>query len=441
MRPSLVAGLSGVVLPSTVNYAYAAFAPGIMGPSSTTNNPAKHYLISSYAQWVGYITGTEAKVTATSDWGLNAGLIEVSIDGGAFASAALEGGRYTLFTGLAQAKRLVQIRINSAYATVGHVPTSGTVLTVTGAPPSVELPAGWVQAAQASPTNAITAAARTAADAGFSPDYIGGSGTGSNVPMVVIRGPFRKLFIGGTFSYAYVSKDGAAPTRVGPFSGGLSALKAAVFECDGSTATYYVWGTNNQTAGGGGVFGVSGDAARVAVGVTRRAVQYGDSITYGQSGSSPGDVDTMRVFAALGICSATSGVSGDTIATLKARLAGEIARRTIGASDIAVLAIGRNNADGALDATETTDFGDLLTTLRASYSKVIVRGVLPEGVTTWTDTNGSIQSIVTGRADPNIVYVDPTSWSGIATSDGVHPTDAGYLTIAGYAQPAYAPLV
>ena len=441
MRPSLVAGLSGVVLPSTVNYAYAAFAGGIMGPSSTTINAAKHYLVAKYTQWVGYITGTEAKVTATSDWGMNAGLVEVSIDGGAFSSAALEGGRYTLFTGLAQATRLVQIRINESYSTVANFATSGTVLTVTGAPPALELPAGWVQATQVSPTNAITAAARNAAPAGFTPDFIGGSGTGSNVPMVVMKGAFGKLFIGGTFTYAFISKNGAAPTRVGPFAGGGSNVKATVFTCDGSDSTYYVWGTNN-TADGSGSFAVSGDAARSAsLAVTRRAIQYGNSITYGQGASSPGDVDTMRVFAALGLCSATSGVSGDTIATLKARLAGEMARRTIGAGDIAVLSIGRNNADAAFDATETADFGDILTTLRASYSKVIVRGILPEGGTTWTDPNGSMQSIVTARADANIVYVNPASWSGIVTSDGIHPTDAGYLTIAGYAQPAYAPLV
>jgi lysophospholipase L1-like esterase len=175
--------------------------------------------------------------------------------------------------------------------------------------------------------------------------------------------------------------------------------------------------------------------------------QFGDSITAGDSGSgmgtqtnTTGDVDTLGVAANLGFAGATYGISGLTIEGLETALPTILAALPAASSaDMAVLAIGRNDVGTGFDAPRQTYFNNIVDALLAKgYGRVICRAVLPDA-SSWDSFNTTMQSLVTARANPKVVYVPTSTWTGVTTSDSVHPDQAGYLTLRGYAITAYAP--
>lgn len=418
---------------ATVNFTSAEFAVGFAGSVSTTKNAARIYGEAFRTIWAGFITGTEALLTATSNSGSSDGLVLVSIDGGSFTAASRSGSIYTLFTGLSQATRLIMVRYANSSGAGAYIASSGDVLTVTGDPAELAPFQYWAQVRDG---NSLTAYSvmTASATADYTPLYnAASSGTtnGSNVGCIKIRGAFNYLVACGRTASIFVSKNGALATRYDlPSTDAISGV--LVSGLGGDLATYYVWNAGTTFS----QLAVSGDVALQDCGLKRRLDQYGDSITQGNiSGTSRGEVDTMSVAAAIGFVGSTNGVAGHDVADCEALIDTVTPGREISSADVAILATGRNDTGSLPQATYESCINKLLA---AGYGTVLCRGILPESSETWVTPNGVIQAAVAAVADPNVIFIDTSSWSGIATSDSVHPTAAGYQTIVDYAIPAYS---
>lgn len=448
---------SGGVAPSTINPTYAQTSGGLVGAldfTGTANRTVFQSATSAFntGAWVGKITGTYADILMFQGGSQPAGMVEVSIDNGAFSAAPVVGGRYVLFTGLPQATRLVVVRINSAYGSSASMPNTGVVMTVTGAPPSVVVASTMVQSGDTNSnviaTNALVQNPTIPFVATFTPPSTTDTqnATRANNPGLTLRTDATEMFATTRARYVYVSVDGAAPTRY-DLGVGNTELRTVNITGLSGLRTYYMWASYSQFGINQFSVGLVGGTGLTNIAAKQRFDQYGDSITEGVPfATSVGETDTFRVAAALGYMGGNYGLAGETVSGLNTRattiLANKTGRSAVGANDVAVIAIGRNNTGGAFSAPVIADYQALVNKLlTAGYRRVICRGILPEGANLWPAENGSISSIVTGFADPRVKYCDPSSWSGIATGDGTHPTDAGYVTLAGYAVAAYPALI
>lgn len=435
--------------PTTVSFTGTQVIAGFTGSVSTTKNGARIYARAALTIWSGFISGTEAKLTTTSDFGDFDGGIQVAVDGGAFIDAPRVGQVYTLFTGLAHATRFVEVRYADGLGDAPYVSTSGGVISVTGQPPTVQTLTNKIEAGADSALG-IFSGAITSNAANYTPVLQAPKGVvyGSNIGSVKIKGAFTKLVV--TLNGARkvgVSKNGGLATYYTiADEGGLGfPTRALVIPCDGTVATYNVWDNGNERPTGG-AFCVAGDSAFLDIGVRRRLDQYGDSVTYGSGpGAMSCDTETMRVAAALGFVGSTNGISGLTIGAAKTLLDNVLPLRTVGPNDVAILAIGGNSASGGIDSTEQVDYSALIDKLLAKgYGKVLCRAILPVpdsgSQAAAAAANVTLKSIVDGKANVKVIWVDTSSWVGYETQDGVHPTAAGYVTIAGHAIPAYIAL-
>ena len=435
------ADISQPILPSTINLTSAQYVLGLTGSTSTTKNAARVYGRAAMSIWAGVITGTEAKITANSDAGTLDQLISVAIDGGEFSHAAHVGSLYTLFTGQPQASRFVEIRYGSAFGNGPYILSTGNVLQVTGQPPSVAPITDWTQLGVDSSTS-FSNSPLVANVATYTPQISAGKGTyGSAIANIKLRGAFNNLYvaINGDLRKVGVSKDGQAPTFYSVATESNKPLRVMKIPCDGTLATYYVWDDGNGRSGGGH-FSVAGDATRQDVGLQRRMDQYGDSITYGTGpGATPADVDTMPAAAALGFVGSTYGIGGYTIAQCIGLLDTILPVKTVTANDVAILTIGRNNIP-TITTQDELDYATCIDKLLAKgYGKVICRGVLPlpNGTDGFLTENAALQAVMVAKANPKLVWVPTDTWIGWGSTDSVHPTAAGYVTIKNFAIPAY----
>ena len=425
--------------PTTTNFTASQFIPGFSGSISTTKNAARIYARGALTLWCGWITGTEAKLTSPSDYGDNAGSMQVSVNNAEFVSAPNTGSVYTLFTGLPHATYFVQVRWVLQMANAPYVTSSGNVLTVTGQPPALVPATNWIQAGSDSATG-LYSAGITANDTGYIPPLQAQSNIviGSNVGSVKIRGAFTKIV--ATCHTVGVSKNGGTPTYYSIPAATEAVPQCVVIPCDGSIATYNVW-DNGNAKDFGGHFSVSGNSTLLDIGVRRKLDQFGDSITYGSGpGATSVNTETMAVAAALGFVGSTNGVSGQTITGGKAMIDAALALKTVTSNDVAILALGGNSASGGIDSTEQADYGILIDKLLAKgYGKILCRGILPNigDQNLVNSCNATLKSIMDAKANPKLVWIDPTTWTGFETLDNTHPTANGYLTLATYAIPAY----
>lgn len=443
LRTSMGADISQPILPSTINITSAQYSIGLAGSISTTKNAARIYGRASLSIWSGIITGTEAKITASSGSGGLPELIAVAIDGGPFVNAPNTGSLYTLFTGLPHASRFVEIRYGAAFGEAPYILSSGNVLQVTGQPPSVAPVTNWANIGADSSTS-FSNAPLAANLPTYTPQLSAGKGNtyGSAIANIKIKGAFNSLsvLINGGLRKVGVSKNGQSPTFYQVNEESNNPVRVMRIPCDGSLSTYYVWDDGNRRIGGGH-FAVAGDATRQDVGLQRRMDQYGDSITYGTGpGATPADVETMQVAASFGMVGSTYGIAGYKIAQCKALIDSVVPIKTISPNDVAILAIGRNNVGVGINATDQADYGLCIDKLLAAgYGKVLCRAVIPtpNGSSLWTTQNAALQAVVTAKANPNVIWVPTSTWLGYDSQDATHPTAAGYATLAGFAAPAY----
>lgn len=427
---------------TTANFSSAQYVLGLTGSISTTKNAARVYGRAGISIWAGVITGSEAKLTVTSESGNLAGLIAVAIDGGAFVDASNVGSLWTLFSGLPHASRFVEIRYGAAFGNAPYIASSGNVLQVKGQPPSIAPITDWAQLGADSATS-FSNAPLTANVATYTPQLSAGKGNtyGSAIANIKIKGAFKTLYVAmnGDLRKVGVSKNGQAPTFYSAAGEANKPLRVLRIPCDGSDSTYFVWDDGcGRTSGGH--FSVAGDAVRQDVGMQRRIDQYGDSITFGTGpGATPADVETMPVAAALDYVGSTYGIGGYTIAQCLTLLDTVLPVKTVTQNDVAILTIGRNNVPD-ITAQDAADYSACIDKLVAKgYGKVLCRGVLPvpNGSQLWTAENAALKAVVTEKSDSKVVWVPTETWLGWGTADNTHPNAAGYITLAGHATPAY----
>lgn len=419
----------------TRNYTGTQILGGFGGAVSTTKNAARIYGIASRTGWSGTVTGSDAVLTATADSAGSAnGLVQVSVDGSAFREASRSGGNYTLFSGLSDSPHRVHWRWGTIFGNNPYVVAASNVLAVTGNNPSIVIPTNWYEVEDGS-TATITSSATIAGVANYIPANFPGiisSTFGSNPPSIAIRGTFTRMNIITTGQYVGVSIDGALPTYY-DLRGADQASRSVQLVGLSGLRTYYVFAVAGSSTS---VLSVGVDAVADTLAIRERLDQYGDSITAGVSATSAIHTDVSPIAAFFGYTPGSYGVSGNTTAQLQARLATILAAKTVASGDAAIIAIGRN--DTVFDATWETNYTDIINQLLTKgYGKVLCRGVLPEGANLWPTANTAIQGRVTAAANPNVFWIDPSGWSGIATSDGTHPTDAGYLQMVEYAKTSY----
>lgn len=445
-------GSSGPVDPpgsgvdSTANYTYTNMAQGFMGSVNLTSNAARAYIQAGTSLWAGFIVGTEAKLTLTSDYGDFDGAVEVAIDGGAFGPAARSGSVFTLFTGLPHATHLVEWRVNSGLGSVAYVARTGNILTVIGQPPALQVLPNRVQVEANSSTglyNGTTMANTT----DFVPLLTAPKGEiyGSNVNCVKIKGQFTKMLVTLNSSRVVsISKNGEAPVVYTATDETDNPARAIKITLSGVDATYYIWDDGNYR-NLGGAFTVSVDATLLDIGVVRRFIQIGDSLTFG-AGSFSSQVETMWVAARMEMAGSTNGISGLTIAAAKTLIDNVVANRVIGATDVFLLAIGGNNAETGVGTPEKADYDLCIDKLLAKNpGTIICRGLLPSpnagSQALIAAANAQLKSVVDAKANAKVIWCDPVTWTDYTTADGVHPDAPGYVDIADYAVPAYKTLL
>lgn len=441
---------------------------GVFGPTDKVTDATKQAMTTNGAGWAGVITGTDATIVCHRSAGDQTNQILVSVDGQPFAAPAYSGagGIFPLFSGLSQGTHFVVVKPGAAYSNQVYFPTSGNIISVTGVSPAIDVVSG----ARIQPLdgNAL------ACSSGFPATAIGGNFTpspgpanqstsqtaaaGSSVPVVRFRSAANELQIVNSSQYVFVSVNGGMYTMYNTMvAGSVGARLLRLTGLGGVAATYTIWPSWEQSAGGGyGAFSVSSDAALVDCGTKRRIDAFGDSIDFGAGTTAPtldggsGTVDIFIVAAALNLTPCTFGISGNTTNQLAQRFGwnaagtvqtgtGFLASVSSGTGDVAVLATGRNDAvnNTAMTAQQIIDYTNCVTALVAKYGKVICRGVIPTTGQNWNAYNAGILAIVTAQANSNITYVDPTGWV-FTTVDGTHPDRPGYITIAGLEQAAYA---
>ena len=436
------------LLPRGIVVPYSVAQTGFNGAINTTTSATLTYLQAGtsantigISSWIGEVVGTDCYFYADNSAHTQTNFINAAVDGAAAVAVTGVGGKFPIFTGLQDTKHQIKITIGSAYGTTNaNVTKANTLFQVNGLNP-VLAPALFTANTFDGTANVYNVGFAAATPASYTPatstSYYG---TYSSIPSVMFRSATRRLIVncGYGTGYAFVSIDGAAPTRYGPLLSGM-----AVVPCDGNTHTYNVWsaGYTNIDVGVDGPF-------QTITSTPKRLVQFGDSLTFGAYASTEGNVETFGAAAGLGCVGSTFGLSGQTVEGLYADLTGILAGITTNTSaDVAVLAIGRNNVGAVWTSTTNTDYAAMITQLRAKFNKVICRGILNGGSgstapylpsnATWPTENGYIQTLVTNAADPNVTYVDPTAWTDVAMANSTHPNDAGYATLIGHCITAY----
>jgi lysophospholipase L1-like esterase len=187
---------------------------------------------------------------------------------------------------------------------------------------------------------------------------------------------------------------------------------------------------------------VAADSTLLDIGILRQMHQFGDSITFGSGpGATSVNTELMHVAAQLGFIGSTHGISGLTIVGCSALLDNVLPLHTITSDDVAVLAIGGNSMADGFDQTDLDAYAACIAKLKAKgYGKILCRAVLaaPDGSSPRQIENAPLKAIVDGLNDPDVIWIPTHTWTGYQSQDNTHPTDNGYVTIDGFALPAYA---
>lgn len=452
--------LNCLLQPTKVEYSFSQLSSGYTGLLDATRTAGKVYgYAGGLSMLVLNINASSAYVSASSEAGTGSDLMTVSIDGGATQTLTLDNGHFTIFKDLVQQERTVCIMFGAAYYNIPFFYTSRPpVLTVQGFSPTVVVPSAWVQPGDGSSLSISSAfmVGMPNSTVGYIPNSTPGYSymvSGSNVPSTRIKTSARNLWVTSTNNYVFVSVDGGQATRYySPLWSGN--VRVTQIKLDGNLHTYNVW--QSRANGSNCIFSVGTDAPLNDIGIKRRLDQYGDSITDGAGSTSSGDVDTMQTAASLGMCGSAYGIAGETISQLLTRLPTLLAGKTVTSSDIAIIAEGRNNTGGSISAPILADYVSIINSLLSKgYGKVFCRGIIGSTVsganTYWPAENASLLAAVTSVANANVIFIDTSGWPvtfggtnggiGIQLLDGTHPTDTGYITMAGYAITAYTPLI
>lgn len=437
----------GAVAPTTQTFSYATISKGLAGPIDATSIVGRTNLLANQlTPLVLYVKGTDAsiKMFNPNGYGTGSGLVGVSVDGGAVTLPVGAANKFPLFAGLSDTVHKVVITVGAGFGSNSYYVNNGSdPLEVTGTSPSVTTSAVLVQRGQAD--NAKWSSITKAQVSPRLPTpmvFVSSVASTSSIPMVRFVSSSAYIDINTSAAWVGVAVDGV--TSYYNLAGTQAKSAALRIPTDGLSHTYSLW--CNQTANGLDAhwpFTIGLDSAPTTLSTQKQFHQYGDSITWGMGSTSTAHTDLMRAAASIGVLGSTYGKSGQTSAQLVTNCVTQAAEAggNVG-TDIAVVAIGRND----IPTFTSADFDSIAATLLGYYAKVLFRDVLdtvvnPSVQANVTTFNNALAAWVTSKADARIILIPTASWSGIVAPDGTHPSDAGYVTLAGYAATAYAPYV
>lgn len=426
--------------------------------------------------WAGWITGHTLKLRSKMP-GASPNPFIISVDGGPPFTPTFytpfSDSTATVFSGLADRRHYVEIRVNivGGYSAASAFFTAGTVFTVTGGNPGLDYSIGtsWMLTDASFP--GVLASATRARNA------TGGLNGGNVVPAInevtntqdggtpanYLRGQAFKInvtakevWVWSGETVTHYSVDGAAPVRVNfntdrPLLSvhqqitGSRSWKRLIIDLDDTLPhdiyifPGYVAGETTYSCQGvalnpGGIFNT--------VSTTKRVVAFGDSITEGNSATAGQSSSAQYIYATsakLGALGITRGKGGITAATLDTDTASIISALGF-VPDVVEIEIGRN--DGATSsAAFIISYTNIFNAhLSNGTNKVICRGVSLGGLVVGSPParDADISTAVAARqatltGTQALVYIPTTAWTQPATSDGTHPTEAGYTTITGNA--------
>lgn len=448
----------------TSNFTVAQTAGALFGFIDAT---ATHSAIPSN-DWNNLDTGMAVYITGSSAtmniYQALAGGFNFSVDDGAFQVTTGGAGfqDVTIFTGLSDSQHLVRVVSSAGYNSGGAATRkSGNLFSVTGAAPAVSIIGTGVHVTDPSlvgqhlsetdntPGGAITPTFRRVS---YLFPNTGGNSNYSRNGITKIRAQTSEIWVfTGDPAGHYAIDNGAQVTTVFPAGIGERRCwrRLATGLDAGTQHTYTI--TNGRTAASPStdvpVQGVMIPSAGAYGTYTaqKTALQFGDSITEGANGASTiytGTLDILVGSAAVGFCGLPCGKGGAVAATLDTAMDSIYdGNGHFPVGDVAILAIGRNDTSGAaFRASYDSIIGKLLA---AGWPKVLCRGITPDQAGTFLLTlDTDIQTVVTARANVNVIFISSATWTNIGTNEsppfsGTHPTDAGYITMAGYENSMY----
>jgi len=449
---------------TTTSYQLADFRTGWGGHVSETRTAGRLYVlpyqdssggggVSYSAAWIGWITGSEASMIFSSNFGNGSDkgdMIFVSVDGSPLATpasstSALSGGgrQFELFTGLSDTEHFVIVTASGGYGDTVYQTYGVDSLFITGATPSLRLPSGFTHAGAQSGGKCITSCPMTPAGNGFE-DICLDAGTtyGNFMNGFAFRATFTgKLLITSSAKHVCVSIDDGLPvvydnTRNSPFI--QIDVVAGVHDVA-------VWndspGPNSLFAGGffSGALIPPPHYARSLLGTM--SLGTGTGSHDGQGGVFSGEVSTCLAAPRLGRIGASFGVDGQTLAEIVDRFLATLPYLTITSRDDAALLAGRNDGNAWNSDYETKLAAFIDGCLNKGFGKVIIRGCPPkpsDAADAYALFNAGQQAYVTGLADPRVVYFyDPQEQFCQTGSDNTHWDQTGQaqdaaLLLTGY---------
>jgi hypothetical protein len=279
------------------------------------------------------------------------------------------------------------------------------------------------------------------------PYYIG-------VGSLVVRAQCSEIWIWTGETSCFYTIDGGAIQKVrfgtdGVYPGsGLSnyntsnvnrSWKRIAVGLDNTAYHEYFIFPGNSSVLGGATFQIALDAngTFASTTITKRLVQYGDSITAGNTPTNQATcaTDVPIYSSALGTLGINRGKGGVLVSDLDSDIAGVFAANGF-VEDIAVITIGWNG-----NGTETYAVGytSIINKILAhGTNKIICRGI---SLGSYTGDRSSVDTQLSGAVSAlqgsltgsqAVVFIDTSGWTPPAVNvlSSPHPTEAGYATLA-----------
>ncbi len=411
-------------------------------------------------QWQGQntqldlvITGTELLMLCNYDAGQVT--MQVSVDGGAFTPLAGNGGTWadvTVFSGLSDSPHAVTIK-QTAGSTAWFYLDFNTAFTVSGAAPAIGAPPN-------APAMIPLSGGRLLVEGGWNGQALAGY---SNPPVSIsswmdaavrLRAKCNALSVwmlldGSKIKTQIDGVDGALLTADPPvWAAGtpvygwlqiMSGLDNAVEHEYSFSLAYSPYGASAIHAVGLTGGEISGVAGRRPV----RIAFYGDSVTYGTTGT--GNDSSLGYVHRVGFFTGRHGpfeiwnraIPGTTV---KDSGAVRVSDLISAAPTQVVILYGTNDMTGVGGPETISEFQIAYSNMLAQIisgltgAKIFCLGIMPRNdvAVDRQPWSAAIKAAVNGAGSKNLIFVPVEGWIDPATdtADGVHPNGSGYAKIA-----------
>lgn len=410
------------------SYSYAQIESGLSGYFDKASDITKTSFQPNSVLLL-IITGTDALLKCGSN---STTPFRLSVDGIEASPSIVDTG-ITLFSGLADTSHWVSITMTPFYDPVYNwlIKAETALVTVTGAAPALAaIPMNFVSWTTFDGKSSFFSA--PSYDAPITPsNQLQVNADSVGMGQISFYSQCDSIFVfTARERVKYSIDDGTIVTITAPDNTNKRRAFPLGIAFDGTQShKYTIWDDDEDDAKLQAV-GCAIDGAPTAITSTSPIasfLQLGDSITRGVYATPPGTVDIWQVGLNLNLLVSKCGVSGQTISELTTSIPGYFAITSV--PDFLLLAIGRNDTESLTFQTDYTACIQAL--LTAGCTKILCRGLI-SNTNAFADENGFIQAAISSFSNPDIMYLDTTLWTGVDYQDGVHPSIAGYATLAAF---------